>query len=370
MRILYGVVGEGMGHATRSKVVCEELVRQGHEVMIVVSGRAHAYLARAFENVVEIRGLELRYEDNRMALDQTVATNVLAAPGMLHANLVAYEDRVAAFRPDAVITDFDSFAGYVGRRLGVPVISIDNQQILSRCKLPKSITRSSRFDYQLTKAFVRAKLPSLDYAFITTFFEPPVRPKYASATMLVPPILRGSILEAKARAQVGAHVLVYQTSASDTSLLPTLNALADERFVVYGLRRRATVGNCELFDFDEAAFVEHLATAKAVVANGGFTTLSEAVFLGKPVYSVPVQHQYEQELNGRYIEHLGYGVVRPTVEESALEEFLADGPRMRRRVALHQQDGNRILLDALTQLLERLERKRARDIERGREALS
>ena len=44
MRILYGVVGEGMGHATRSKVTCEHLVERGHEVKIVVSGRAHGFL--------------------------------------------------------------------------------------------------------------------------------------------------------------------------------------------------------------------------------------------------------------------------------------------------------------------------------------
>ena len=32
MRILYGVVGEGMGHATRSRVVIAHLLEQGHEV--------------------------------------------------------------------------------------------------------------------------------------------------------------------------------------------------------------------------------------------------------------------------------------------------------------------------------------------------
>src|SRR6266480_3864517 len=38
MRILYGVVGEGMGHATRSKVVIEHLLERGHKVKVVVSG--------------------------------------------------------------------------------------------------------------------------------------------------------------------------------------------------------------------------------------------------------------------------------------------------------------------------------------------
>jgi uncharacterized protein (TIGR00661 family) len=358
MRILYGVVGEGMGHATRSKVVCEELVRRGHEVKIVVSGRAHGYLAKSFADVVEIRGFEIRYEDNGMALDATIAQNVLAAPEMLQANLLAYYDRVASFRPDVVITDFDSFAGYVARRQGVPLVSIDNQQIIARCKHPKPITKGAKFDFELTKSFVRAKLPSLDYAFVTTFFEPPVKPKYEDATMLVPPILRDAILKAKAIARAGDHVLVYQTSTSDTSLIPTLNGLKGERFYVYGLRRREVIGNCELFDFDEKTFIEHMATAKAVVANGGFTTLSEAVYLGKPIYSVPVRHQYEQEMNGRYLELLGYGAVHESVDAKSLKRFLAEVPRMTARVARHHQDGNALLFEKLGTVLERLARKR------------
>jgi len=357
MKILYGVVGEGMGHATRSKVVCEDLVRRGHQVKIVVSGRAHAYMAKAFADVVEIRGFEIRYEDNGMALDATIAQNVLAAPEMLQANLLAYYDQVAAFRPDVVITDFDSFAGYVGRRQKIPVVSIDNQQIIARCKHPKAIIKGSRFDFELTKTFTRAKLPSLDFAFVTTFFEPPVKPKYEDSTLLVPPILRESILRAKATARAGGHVLVYQTSTSDTSLIPTLNSLKNEKFYVYGLRRNETIGNCQLFDFDEARFIEHMATSKAVVANGGFTTLSEAVYLGKPIYSVPVRHQFEQEMNGRYLEFLGYVVVREAVDATSLERFLADIPRMSARVARHKQEGNSLLLDKLEVVLERLVRK-------------
>ena len=43
MKILYGVAGEGMGHATRSRVVLDELVKE-HEVRIVTSGRACEHL--------------------------------------------------------------------------------------------------------------------------------------------------------------------------------------------------------------------------------------------------------------------------------------------------------------------------------------
>ena len=43
MRILYGVVGEGMGHATRSRVLLEELTKE-HEVHIVVSNIPRTHL--------------------------------------------------------------------------------------------------------------------------------------------------------------------------------------------------------------------------------------------------------------------------------------------------------------------------------------
>jgi len=61
MKILYGVVGEGMGHATRSRVILDHL-SPDHEIMIVASGKAEDYLKRHFPDVVEIEGLRISYE--------------------------------------------------------------------------------------------------------------------------------------------------------------------------------------------------------------------------------------------------------------------------------------------------------------------
>ena len=75
MKILYGVVGEGMGHATRSKVVLSYLQSRGHQLKVVVSGRAYKFLQKFFDDVVEIQGLTIEYEDGaledlRRALDE------------------------------------------------------------------------------------------------------------------------------------------------------------------------------------------------------------------------------------------------------------------------------------------------------------
>jgi uncharacterized protein (TIGR00661 family) len=351
MRILYGVTGEGMGHATRSKVVCERLVSRGHEVKIVVSGRAHEFLSKSFPDVVEIKGLTIRYVDNAMDRDGSVARNVLAAPQMLYANASRYFEDVVHYEPDVVISDFDSFAWFFAKRHGVPIVSIDNQQIIARCKHEKAIKAGVKLDYQVTKAFVKAKLPACDHYVITTFFFPPVKKKFQEDTTLVPPILRLPVLEAKASARFGNHVLVYQTSTSDKTLIPTLNAITGERFIVYGLRKNAHHGNCQLKEFSEDGFVADLAQAKAVVSNGGLSLIGEAVYLGKPVYSIPVKHQFEQVMNARYLEELGYGLAADAVDGDILRLFLREHPRYAARVAKHSQDGNEVLFQTVDGLV-------------------
>ncbi len=367
MRILYGVVGEGMGHATRSKVTCEHLVERGHEVKIVVSGRAHGFLAKSFPDVVEIKGLTIRYVDNRMDRDGTLARNLVAAPGLISDNVATYYDEVVGFEPDVVFTDFDSFAFLFAKRHGLPIISIDNQQIISRCKHDAAIKKGVKVDYQMTKAFVRAKLPACDHYVITTFFEPPIRKKFRDTTTLVPPILRRAIIDAKRRAKVGDHVLVYQTSASDDSLLPSLAELEEHRFVVYGLKRHdqksktaaKTFPNCVVRDFSEEGFVADLAAAQAVVCNGGLSLIGEALYLGKPIFSVPVRNQFEQVMNARYLEELGYGLAADSIDPQLLRLFLRERDKYASRVARHKQDGNERLFEVEDELLRKI-RKRAR----------
>lgn len=365
MRILYGVTGEGMGHATRSKVVREHLVQQGHEVKIVVSNRAHAFLAKAFEDVVEIKGLTIRYVEGRMDRDGTFARNLLAAPGLLAENVTAYYEKVVDFEPDLVFSDFDSFAYLFAKRHGLPIVSIDNQHIISRCKHDDDVKQGSKIDYQLTKAFIRAKLPGCDHYIVTTFFEPPIRKRFRDTTTLVPPILRQAILEAKKTARTGDHVLVYQTSASSKLLLDALNEVRDHRFFVYGMRRKDQksealpdrVGNCFIKDFSEEGFVHDLATSQAVVCNGGLSLIGEALYLGKPIFSIPVKNQFEQVMNARYLEKLGYGLGSDTIDATLLKLFLREREKYAARVGKFSQRANERLFATVDGLVKRLGKK-------------
>jgi uncharacterized protein (TIGR00661 family) len=350
MRILYGVVGEGMGHATRSKVVIDHLIKRKHKVKIVVSGRAYGFLKRYFPDVVEIRGLTIKYSAGAMDRDWSVVQNILLSPSMLVRNAAAYLDDVRHFKPKFVLSDFDSYAWFFARRFGLPIVSIDNQQIIHKCKHAEEITKGVEADYRATRAFVKAKLPGCEHYVITSFFTPTIRAKFRDRVTLVPPILRHEILET--RPTRGDHVLVYQTSTSDQSLLTQLNRLRGHKFVVYGLGRDAVQGNCTLHGFSEQRFVRDLASARAVVTNGGLSLMHEAIYLGKPILSVPVQHQFEQEMNARYLEQYGYGLAAPHVDADVLDAFLRQERSYTDALAHHRQKGNEVLHRTVDRLLD------------------
>lgn len=341
-----------MGHATRSRVVLDHLVASGHEVEIMTSGRAKDFLAKRFEGVNQIHGLHFVTEDNRVRLGRTLWSNVLAGTAGLPRNIEAYFELLAEFRPEVVISDFESWTYLYGKVHRLPVLSIDNMQIINRCTHPPEVLRGEVANFEIARAFVKSKLPFCDHYLITTFFRPEVRKE---RTSLHPPILRPEILATTPTR--GDHLLVYQTAEGHDTLARVLGQL-DIECRVYGMHRGLTEerveGNVRHRPFSEAGFIEDLATARAVVAGGGFTVMGEAVYFHKPMLAVPLEGQFEQTLNARWLSQLGYGQhVAEITEVGQIQRFLDAVPACEERLASYQQDGNRDLLGALDEHLDR-----------------
>ena len=350
MKILYGVVGEGMGHAMRSRVVVDHLVEQ-HEVEIIASGRAVEYLAKRGGTVNRIHGLHMLYEENRVRLGRTIWSNLLAGTGGLPKNIAAYFDLIKDFRPDVVISDFESWTYWYAKVHGLPVFSIDNMQVINRCRHDPEILAGYEASFQLVRAFVKTKLPFCDAYLITTFFFPELR---KDKTKLFPPILRPEIIAA--RPSPGDHLLVYQTAQGHEDLA---RILADTGLEcrIYGMRRDIATeqvdGKLRYRPFSETAFIEDLASARAVLAGGGFTLMGEAVYLHKPMLAIPVGGQFEQILNARYLQRLGYGRMAEEIDAASVHAFLEAVPDCERALASYRQDGNHLLLAEIDHQLDK-----------------
>jgi len=353
MRILYGVVGEGMGHATRSRVVIEHLLHAGHAVHVVGSRGAHGFLARTFADregfeITEIAGLHFVHEDGAIERLASFWSNLEQAPASLARNLAAYVTVGERFRPDLVVSDFESWAYLWGAAHGVPVVSIDNIQVLHRCRHPPEIRGSDTFGFLLARYAAKWKMAGAYHYLVTSFFFPPVR---KPRTTLVPPILRPEILAA--RPEPGRHVVVYQHADVLEHLLPALSALSDQEFRVYGAGRKGREGSVVLRPFSNEGFVEDLRTARAVIAGGGFSLMSEAVHLHVPTLSVPLQKQAEQELNARWLAHLGYGGWVAALTPGAIATFLESVDAHREALQRYVPHDNETTFGCLDEILRR-----------------
>ena len=318
MKIVYTVNGEGMGHASRSGVVIEHLLSKGHEVFIFTAGeRPVRYLREKYGRVAKVLGLHMVYRDNKIRRLRT-ALRVLMNLTELRADFVTMRKELGSFTPDVVITDFDFHGPILARQYQVPLISIDNIQFITQAKF--AVAAEDMVDYELNYLVAKMMVPKADYYFITTLADAKVRDQKKSACVFfVPPLLREKIVHARPTAE--DHFVVYQTSDSYRELVQVLSQ-TDAKFIVYNSRSGKAAPNITFKDFSEDSFIADLASARGVITNGGFTVISESIYLRKPVLSVPIGNYFEQKLNGMILQEKQCGMMVKRLSRTTLRQFV------------------------------------------------
>ena len=385
MRILYGVAGEGLGHAMRTQAVAQHLLAQGHEVRVLAAGRAADALRPHVPDVRQIEGLELAIRANRVDRGATAMVNLRKALTGLRHNVGVWQDLLAepmaqpqrlavgaeprsgaglrlvagaddamtTYRPDVVVSDFETWTWLCARTHGLPVITLDNCQALNRLKHPDALLRGHRGAFEVARSIVKAKAPGADHYIIPTFFRADVAKKRTTVT---PPILRPSVL--RAVPTEGAHVVVYQSATGWADLPTVLKRFADVEFRIYGFRRDVTADvrddNLLYRPLSDAGFLADLASSRAVIASAGFTLMSEVLWLQKPMLALPLAGQFEQILNARWLAHLGYGMVSESLTKKDVHHLLERTDAFRHKLRKHRQHGNADALEVVDQVLERV----------------
>jgi uncharacterized protein (TIGR00661 family) len=82
--------------------------------------------------------------------------------------------------------------------------------------------------------------------------------------------------------------------------------------------------------------------------------MGEAVYLHKPMLAIPLERQFEQVLNARYLERVGYGMAAKSLDDpGVVKEFLSRTGACEAKLAAYHQDGNTEILRALDERLDR-----------------
>jgi len=345
--ILYGVNGEGAGHSTRAREVILHLREKGHTVHVASFDRGLRNLKDDFD-VTEIYGLRFAYVDNRVRYRKTLARNLVTAPQAAR-SLKQLSRRCEEWSIDLVITDFEPISSHVGHHRGLPVISIDNQHCLTNTDItyPKEYRREAA----AAKLVTRMMTPQADAYLVTSFFAAKPRKKN---TFLFPTILRREVLESKPAE--GDHLLVYVTSPSPA--LARLLQSVRSRFIAYGFGREGQEGNILFKKPDTSGFLDDLVRCKGIVANAGFSLVSEALHLGKPYLAVPVQSQFEQTFNAYYLGKMGYGAYWADLNKERVESFLFNLPVYAENLKKYPREGNSALFAKLDSLIAEFTRRK------------
>ena len=338
--ILYGVNGEGAGHSTRAKEVLTHLVEKGHSVHVASFDRGLQNLKSQFD-VTEIYGFHFAYVNNRVRYKRTIARNLITVPqaarSLARLNYLADE-----WRTNLVITDFEPLTCHLGHKRRLPVISIDNQHCLTNAAV--SYPRQYRRDAAAAKLVTKLMTPRANAYLVISFFTAPIRKRN---TFLFPPLLRQEILHATPTE--GDHVLVYVTSPAPA--LARLLSSVRCRFIAYGFGREGDEGNILYKKPSLDGFFSDLVSARAVIANSGFSLVTEALHLGKPYLAVPVSHQFEQIFNAYWLEKSGYGAYWEDLNKERIDSFLYNLPQYREALMDYPRQGNTALLKKLDTLI-------------------
>lgn len=311
MRILYGVCGEGFGHSSRAKEIIQHLVNKGYKVLIVTYGQATEILKNF--DLVKIEGFSLSFSNGELSLYNNFIENLRKVP-MNIKNWSKIKKKIAEFKPEICISDMEVLVPIVSYWKNLPLISIDNQHRLTHMKL--DIPKKYNKDFLIAKTAINLCISRAD-AFIIMAFSKSKIGRDKEKTYIVNPLLRKEILSLKEKEK--DFFLVYQTK-KDENLIKILRNI-DENFVIYGYNKEKERGNLR-FKKTGKNFIKDLAATKAVIATSGFTLISEAIYLKKPYFAIPLKGQFEQTLNSLFLKKSGFGTFSENPNQNEIEQFI------------------------------------------------
>jgi uncharacterized protein (TIGR00661 family) len=269
MRILYGIQLNGNGHITRSLELISKLKAKGYDVDIIASGGN--YSLELPDYIKKFKGLSMYFNKSGKInkLKTILSLNIFKLIKDINYDCSGY---------DLVISDFEPISAYSAKRYKVKSIGISNQV---------SITKSNFFESLFIKYFSPCDyyIP-LDY------------------TMGYQPIISDKLLTDKVSDR--GFYLVYLAAYSLQHIKNELEN-SNKKFKVYSsdVIKDYVYNNIEFKKSNKDSFQSDLLRCSGVITASGFLTTSQALVLGKRLWSIPIKGQFEQIDNAIKLNKLG-----------------------------------------------------------------
>ncbi len=337
-KIVFGVCGVGAGHYIRSKVIIEHLSKK-NDLIIIAGLNSYEKFKKHYKNVYLVDGLEFGLRENKIVTLTTIIKNLKKISIKNYLNIKRLKNKLDDFKPNIIISDWELFTNLYARDKKLNLISIDNEHFILYGLI--NFEKKYRLDYYKTYLF--SKLFNYGKAIIIGL---PGQKLRQENMYIVNPILRKEIVKLKIKND--GHILVYPSIVKNEKLIELLKNIK-ARFILYNYNYNNKIeGNIIFKKFDEKEFLKDLASSRGIITTGGFTLISEATYLKKPLLVMPIKNHFEQILNAQYVKENNLGMIMEEPNSRTIEIFLLNLERFGTK---KYEPGNKKLFRLLDEMI-------------------
>lgn len=296
MKILYAIQGTGHGHLSRAREILPALFEH-YDVDILVSGY-NSKMPLEFPVKYTCKGISFIYGHGGISLSKSLKELSLFQylKETVKLDVTAY---------DLVISDFEPVSAWAAKLRKVPSLSMSHQAAFYSEKTPRP-TKVSR----VAEFIMRHYAPCDDS--IAFHFE-----SYDS--FILPPIIRKEIRDLNP--YIGKHITVYLPAFPVELLIDVFGKLKQREWHIFSpnVEKVTRKKHLLLIPVNNKEFLSSLEGSDGLVTSSGFEACAEAMYLGKKLLTIPIQHQYEQYCNAAAMKKMGVSVI-PTLTESLVDK--------------------------------------------------
>ena len=336
-KILYGISGIGTGHTYRQLPILQHFSR-ACRIVLFAYGESYKFYHTYFKNTRKVTVVRIAipfYAGNKQGLDFATTARHPANKNtdFTKINCEALAKATALIgTPDLVITDYEPLSAQYAYAHNAPLVTLDQQSKYLCGNFPPTLAGETYKDEVMR---LRMFFPKAHARIACSFFKVNKKQGEKTNVLIFPSTLKNEIQTLK-RKQKPNHtsILVYISSQRTfrQNARTLINTCASQRNVQFHIfiRNCPTLkkipSSITLHEHGDPTFYQILQECSGIVSTAGHMLLSEAMYLGIPVYAMPLK-VYEQQMNAHIITQNNFGIAHPTFDKRKLAYFIKNIPK-------------------------------------------
>jgi uncharacterized protein (TIGR00661 family) len=180
----------------------------------------------------------------------------------------------------------------------------------------------------------------------------PLSPEKIENTIIAPPLLRNATLSLNIKQ--GDFLLGYMVNDGySREIIDWHRSNPEVQLICFWDKKdepeiKHISENLVFHQLNDTKFLSMLAECKGLITTAGFESISEALWLGKPVLMVPVSGQYEQACNAIDAARAGAGILDDHFNISKFLKYIEDYKSQKKAFRKWEESGSNTIVQAVT----------------------